>query len=449
MAIEVNEATQRGVLEKPALSLGLNSDLGAAFREPAALGELTGKTQAAPNKRTIVEHYTSFRDKLLPKATDADIGVIRGLFEGDPRLDAFAGVFEKSPGMDDPQARAKHIKTGFGDVFSKLAGENPGLNELSAGGKEVMETFVQFYHCYLTPFPDKTETEAATSLFELASGKNDQNRWDVVLNQDQHGNIMAASSGQIINGDTLWGEHAWRLQDPVMRGSRAGTNVIKEHQEVFKARGAQRMMVEVDNPFALSDDPKAHDMSDVAGRRGFWAAEGQAMDPYDRLAYHSNTNNLHVLVQLVREADANGRAVIKPMAVNNSQIALEGNDEGCRTISSCVKMLTPKAAEESKRVGEEGRAFLERAQREGVIVEGIDLADITGGMSIPAFQKTYSGMQETIDENYALKPEYTDAMADLQKAEGKLIIVHPLSKTGLQALAARAENERKRANTQA
>jgi hypothetical protein len=446
MPVEVNEGPRNvdGILRQFGPDLLINRDLAVKLPELVPLGAMKGFSIP---KREVAEHFTSFRDELLPKLSDRDINAIKGLLDSDQRLERFGDVFEKSPGMDKPQQRARHIRDGIGSVLTGLESERPDLKNLSVGGREGLATFVQFYHCYLTPFPDKTETEAATSLFELASGKNDPNKWDVVMNRDQYGNILAASSGQLINGDTLWGEHAWRLQDPSMRGSRAGTNVIQEFMNKFIPRGAQRMMVEVDNPFALSEDAKAHDMVDVAGRRDYWAQAGQSMDPYDRQGYHNRTNELRLIVKLVEETGADGRTVIRPVAVNNSQIALEGNDEGCRTIIPCVRTLTDGARSEGESLGASAKTFLQASRDGGVAVEGIDIADIKFGMGKATFSRAYAGMQATIDGEYGQRPEYKDAMADLQDAHETLIIVDPLSKTGLAAQAARAEDERRRAGT--
>lgn len=95
-----------------------------------------------------------------------------------------------------------------------------------------------------------------------------------MISYDKHGNVLGAASGQLIPGGTVWNEHTWHHQDDSLRHSRVGTVAFKEFEHTFQRQGAERVMIECDNPYALSDESTAHDLSNPAQRREFWKGEG-------------------------------------------------------------------------------------------------------------------------------------------------------------------------------
>jgi hypothetical protein len=152
-----------------------------------------------------------------------------------------------------------------------------------------LSLLVRFYFGYLRPFPDPSETEP---LLNLLSYLREIPTWDALLAKDSvSGKILGACSGQVIEvRDTnprltiAWNEHTWAAAEA--RGRGVGSSLARAFADVARQHGASLVIIEIDNPYLITSDPRAFDHSDVQARRHFWKEEmNHAMDPFDRIAY--------------------------------------------------------------------------------------------------------------------------------------------------------------------
>lgn len=149
----------------------------------------------------------------------------------------------------------------------------------------------RFYFGYLSSFPDPTETEP---LLDLLTYLRVLPRWDALLAYDAStGRVLGGCSGQTVEVQTAtahfqvaWIEHIWT--DPSLRQHRIGSTLQRAFAQHAQDVGAACLLIEIDNPFLLSSDPRGFNHSDLVGRRRFWMEEMKhAMDPFDRLYYWS------------------------------------------------------------------------------------------------------------------------------------------------------------------
>lgn len=232
-----------------------------------------------PNGSSLQYTITSLRKELRDLASHA-IEAIERSVAADPSLEsARQAALSESPRLvalshEHAQATAALIS-----------------NSLPRETHRYVSLLTSFYFGYLRSFPDPTETEP---LLDLLIYLRVLPRWDALLAYDAGtGRILGGCSGQVVEIETTttqckvaWNEHTW--VDPTLRQHRIGSTLHRAFAEHAQDLGAAYLVIEIDNPFLLSSDPRGFNHSDPLDRRRFWIEEmQQAMDPFDRLRYWS------------------------------------------------------------------------------------------------------------------------------------------------------------------
>jgi len=185
----------------------------------------------------------SFKEQFIQGLSPEGIQKISSILQIDERLDG--------KGVASPEGQLDKTK-----LAAELA-KHATRADLSPQEQKVLSAFAAYYHAYVAPFPDKSETEPATNIFGYLTDSSKE--WDVLVRTDTKGNAIAAASGQLIElpsgAKGMWLEHVWTAQD--QRGAGLGKEIYQAADESAKQRGAHFVAIEIDNPYMLSDSPKA------------------------------------------------------------------------------------------------------------------------------------------------------------------------------------------------
>ena len=215
-----------------------------APRDPSAGIAPTGGLPAKLGvDRAKLGTVISFKHEFITQLTPKGVEKIETILKSDERLDG--------KGVASPEGQLDKTK-----LAAELA-KHATRAELSPQEQKVLSAFAAYYHAYVAPFPDKSETEPATSIFSYLTDRS--KKWDVLVRTDTEGNAIAAASGQLIGlpsgAKGMWLEHVWTAQDK--RGEGLGKEIYKAANESAKQRGAHFVAIEIDNPYMLSDNPTA------------------------------------------------------------------------------------------------------------------------------------------------------------------------------------------------
>jgi hypothetical protein len=187
----------------------------------------------------------------------------------------------------------------------------------------------------------------------------------------------------------------------------------------------------------LSKESVAHDLTseNAQARSRYWRDKEQVMDPYDRLDFWGKQGYKVVVGQRL---NAGGKADL--VAANNSQITLEGNDEGCTSIIAMIKSLKTQTAS----AGLEDRTMVLGMIASQQIRARVAPGDVAGTMDRGVYMRIYANMQATLSPVFDQQKEYIDAVADNKKLDKTLLLMHPTNAKTIQALRQRSINEENR-----
>jgi len=109
----------------------------------------------------------SFKEQFIQGLSPEGIQKISSILQIDERLDG--------KGVASPEGQLDKTK-----LAAELA-KHATRADLSPQEQKVLSAFAAYYHAYVAPFPDKSETEPATSIFSYLTDRSKE--WDVLFEQ--------------------------------------------------------------------------------------------------------------------------------------------------------------------------------------------------------------------------------------------------------------------------
>jgi hypothetical protein len=324
-------------------------------------------------------------------------------------------VIRIAPHYEEVGFKERFVKNLPEDEIQKIAGivqnmENNGaipygsLDTLSQDAQKSLQEFQELYALYKGSFPDPTETEEASAVWDHFI--DPRLEWDCTVIKNDEGKTVAFSQGQVMNvdlphsGEAIkvgWVEHT--AVHPDHRGEGLGSiAVAAQINGHFKPQNAALAMVEIDNPYAIADDPAAFNHEDPKARGQFWENEGMAMDPFNRIAFWSSQGT----GMLVMSKQESGEV----MPVPYIQIAMSEGSAPCATLALSAIPLNEEMTQK-----------------------------LSGpGMHRDDFVAIYGALQGTIDEGYAERASFKTALEDMKSFQGN-VKLHPYAPAGSRTVA--------------
>jgi len=343
--------------------------------------------EAAPLSPRI-EWTVSLKKDVLAQLSPADMQALRELVTGDEAKDPrFEQIFAANAGVRQDMLKADDL-----NVPPEIAAG------FSPRGLVALRTLAAAYASYQAPFPNKDETEPFGNLLEYMTSR--EHNWDMRVAYNADGIIIGGTAGRQLpvalpdGGEVraAWIEHTWAHED--VRGKGLGTALYQNFERSCETN-PQLIFIEIDNPHALSQDPRMHDLNDPAAREKAWREEeGQAMDPYKRISFWAAQG-----FQLIAAKGAQGVA-----AAPYVQISMDPREQdACETMFAGVKV--------------NDRALLSGDNR----------------ISAQLYEALYPAIQGTIDPDLHLYPEFARTMRRVSEA-ASLELIDPKSAEGHRAL---------------
>lgn len=334
----------------------------------------------------VDNHFSSQLRDMTPKVY-FDVISMRDVISTMPAADLkkFTALVENDPSLIEARTSAINVDRSLVDISAKLAAqvaENIGAS-LSKEARPALNTVVDFYFGYLRPFPDITETEPLSSLLGYL---RDNPNWDVRMAKNEAGAVVGACSGQLVNvaysgGDFKigWNEHTW--VDEATRRSGVGQTLAGLFRDHTASLGSIGVVIETDNPFLITKDPRAFTHADPIARGHFWTSPtdglGQSLDPFQRFKFWGGQG-----FGVICAGDT-------PTPIPYTQVSMVLGEVGsCETINLAFLPTSEKYANSMPK-----------------------------GMYVAALV----ALQNTIDENSSMYPEMVRTIKQIQDTPGEML----------------------------